>query len=94
MRGYVSAHGFWKWVTTAMFDIQIFNFDAGSYLYMTSEKAIAKAEKEKMDLYLQDFLEHRTTFTIMVYYADRILRAEALAAQKRLTALLSYNLKR
>ena len=30
----------------------------------------------------------------MVYSADRIPRAEALAAQKRLAALLSYKLKR
>ena len=30
----------------------------------------------------------------MVYSADRIPRAEALAAQKRLSALLSYKLKR
>ena len=30
----------------------------------------------------------------MVYSADRIPGAEALAAQKRLAALLSYNLKR
>ena len=29
----------------------------------------------------------------MVYYVDRIRGAEALAAQKRLTALLSYKLK-
>ena len=28
----------------------------------------------------------------MVYSADRILRAEALSAQKRFTTLLSYNL--
>ena len=28
-----------------MFDIQIFNLDAGSYLHMTPEKAIAKEEK-------------------------------------------------
>ena len=30
----------------------------------------------------------------MVYYVDRIPGAEALAAQKRLAALLSYKLKR
>ena len=36
-----------------MFDIRIFNLDAGSYLCMTPEKAIAKAEKEKKDLCLQ-----------------------------------------
>ena len=41
----VSAHDVWKRGTTAMFDIQIVNLDAGSYLRMTSEKALAKAEK-------------------------------------------------
>ena len=49
----VSAHGFWKQGTTAMFDIQTFNLDAGSYLRMMPEKALAKAEKEKKYLYLQ-----------------------------------------
>ena len=41
----VSAHGFWKRGTTAMFDIRIVNLGAGSYLRMTPEKALAKAEK-------------------------------------------------
>ena len=77
-----------------MFDIRIFNLDASSYLRMTQEKALTKAEKEKKDLYLQDFLERRRTFTAIVYSADGIPRAEALAAQKRLAALLSYKLKR
>ena len=36
-----------------MFNIRIFNLNAGSYLRMTPEKALAKAEKEKKDLYLQ-----------------------------------------
>ena len=49
-----------------MFDIRIFNLDAGSYLRMTPEKALAKAEKEKKDLYLQACLERRSTFTPMV----------------------------
>ena len=44
-RSDVSAHGFWKRGTTAMFDIRIVNLDAGSYLRMTPEKALAKAEK-------------------------------------------------
>ena len=39
-------------------------------------------------------MERRMTFTPMVYSADGIPGAEALAAQKRLAALLSYNLKR
>ena len=52
-RSDVSAHGFWKRGTTVMFYIRIFNLDAGSYLRMTPEKALAKSEKEKKDLYLQ-----------------------------------------
>ena len=76
-----------------MFDIIIVNLDAGSYLLMTPEKALAKAEKEEKDLYLQACLERRRTFTPMVYSADGIPGAEALAAQKRLAALLSYKLK-
>ena len=89
----VSANGFWKGGTTAMFDIKIANLDAGSYLRMTLEKALAKAEKEKNDLYLQACLDRRRTFTPMVYSMDGIPRAEALTAQNRSAALLSYNLK-
>ena len=76
-----------------MFDIRIFNLNAGSYLHMTPGKALAKADKEKKELCLQDCLERRSTFTPMVYSADRIPGAEALAAQNRLAALLSYNMK-
>ena len=77
-----------------MFDIQIFNLDAGSYLCMTPEKALAKAEKEKKDLYLHACLVRRRNFTPMLYSADGIPGAEALAAQNRLYALLRYKLKR
>ena len=77
-----------------MFDIRIVNLDAGSYLRMTPEKALAKEEKEKKDLYIQACLECIRTFTTMVYSADGISEAEAIAAQKRLAALLSYKLKR
>ena len=93
-RADVSAHGFWKRGTTAMFDIRIVNLNAGSYLRMTPEKDLSKAEKEKEDMYLQAYLELRRTFTPMVYSADVIPGAEALATQKRLAVLLSYNLKR
>ena len=34
-RAEVSAHDFWKRGTTVMFEIRIFNLDAGSYLRMT-----------------------------------------------------------
>ena len=49
-----------------MFDIRIVNLDGGSYLHMTPEKALAEAEKEKKDLYLQACLERRSNFTPMV----------------------------
>ena len=61
---------------------------------MTPEKVLAKAEKEKKTLYIQACLERRRTFTPMIYSVDGIPREEALAAQKRLAALLSYRLKR
>ena len=77
-----------------MFDIRIVNLDAGSYLRMTPEKYLAKSEKDNKDLYLQDRLERSRTFNPMVYSVDGIPGAEAMAAQKRLDALLSYKLKR
>ena len=46
---------------------------------MMPEKDLAKAEKEKKHLYLQACLERRRTFTPMVYTADGIPGAEALA---------------
>ena len=76
-----------------MFDIRISNLNAGSYLCTTPEKDPEKEEKENKDIYLQYCLEHRCTFTPMVYSADGIPRAEALSAQRRLATLLSYNLK-
>ena len=57
-------------------------------------KGSCKGGEVKKCLYLQACLESRRTFTPMVYSADRISRAEYLAAQKRLSALLSYKLKR
>ena len=56
-RADVSVHGFWKWVTTALFDMRIVNLDAGPYLRQTSAKALATVEKEKKDNYLQPYLE-------------------------------------
>ena len=61
---------------------------------MIPEKVLANAEKEKKYLYLQACLDCRRTFTPTVYSADEIPGSEALAAQKRLTALLGYKLKR
>ena len=66
LREDVSAHGFWKRGTTTMFDIQIVNLGAGSYLHMTPEKDLVKSEMEKKDLYLQACLDRIRTFTSMV----------------------------
>ena len=71
----------------------MFNLDAGSYLRMTPEKALAKSDKKKKDLYLQACMERRRNFTPMVYSADEISGAKALATQNILAALLSYKLK-
>ena len=49
---------------------------------------------ENKYLYVQACLERRRTFTPMSYSADRMPGAEALVAQNRLAALLSYKLKR
>ena len=60
---------------------------------MIPEKDLAKSDKENRDLHLQACLEHRRTFTPMVYPTDRIPRVEALSVKKTLDALLSYKLK-
>ena len=54
----LSAHGFWKRGTTVIFDILFVNLNTGSYLRMTPEKSLAKAEKEKKDMYLRACLYH------------------------------------
>ena len=76
-----------------IFDIRIFNLDVGSYLRMKPEKALAKADKENKDMYLQDCLEHISFLNPRVYSTDGITGAEALSAQKRLDTLLSFKLK-
>ena len=53
----VSAHDFWKWGTSNIFDMKIINLDAGSYLCQTSAKALVTEEKEKKDKYLYPCLE-------------------------------------
>ena len=44
-RADVSSHAFWKQGTTDRFDIRIVNLDAGSYLRITAEKSLEKADK-------------------------------------------------
>ena len=65
-------HGFWKWGTSALFDMQLVNLDAGSYLHQTSTKDLAMAEKEKKDKNLQPCLKRRCYFSPTVYCVDGI----------------------
>ena len=76
----VSVYAFWKWVTTALFDVQIVNLDVGFYLHHTSAKALAMAEKEKKDKHLQPCLERRRSFNPIVYSTYGIPGMEAVAA--------------
>ena len=85
MKAYISDHRFWKWGTTAIFDIRTVNLDKGSYLHMMPQKALAKAEKDD---------KSRHSFTSKVYSEDVIPGAEALDTQNRLASLLSFKLKR
>ena len=65
-RADVSVHGFCKWVTADHFDMQIVHLYAGSYLRQTSAKALATAEKDKKENYLQPCLKCRPYFTPMM----------------------------
>ena len=76
-----------------MFDIRIIDLNVRYYMCMTPEKALAKAEKDKKNLYLQAYLDSRFYFNHMVYSADGIPRAEALVTQNRLVTLLRCKLK-
>ena len=89
----VGTHSFWKRGITTMFDIIIVNLDTDSYLRMTPEKVLAKVENDNKEKYLQACLERRRNFTPMVYSVDGIPRSEALAAQRRLSMLISFNPK-
>ena len=62
----VSVHGFWKWGTSALFDMRIFNLDAGSYLCQMSVKNLTKAEKDNKDKSLHPCLDNRRSFTPLV----------------------------
>ena len=46
LRSDVSVHRFWNWVTTVIFDVRIIKLNAGSYVHMTPEYFLAKAEKD------------------------------------------------
>ena len=59
-----------------------------------SAKALEMEDKEKNYKYIRTCLDHRRSFTPMVYSADGIPGREAIAAQQRLALQLSNNMKR
>ena len=90
----VSVHGLWKWGTYALFDMQIVNLYAGSYLRHTPAKDPETADKEKKDKYLQTCLERWSSFTPMVYSAYGNPGTESVVAHRYLAFLLNNKLKR
>jgi hypothetical protein len=88
-RGDVSAHGFWKRGTTAIFDVRITDTDAPTYRNQDPVKVLASHEKLKKDKYLDKCLERRRQFTPLVFSVDGLRGREADAAAKRLAALLA-----
>ena len=79
-RADVAVHGFWTWVTSALFDMRIVNLDEVSYMCQTYVKSMETAEKENKDKYVQPCLYPRRTFTPMVYSMDEISVTEAVDA--------------
>ena len=60
---------------------------------MLPEKVIAKAEKEKKDLYIHTCLGIRRHFTALVLYSDGIPESKARAATIRMASHIRFNLK-
>jgi len=94
LRGDVSAHGFWRRGTTAIFDVRIADTDAPGYRGQDPKKILARHEKEKKDKYLDACLERRRQFTPLVYSVDGLMGDEARAASKRLASHLANKWKR
>ena len=89
-RADVRAHELLRRGNTALFGVCIVNLDAGSYLRMMPEKALAKDEKEKKDRYLQDLLDGRCHFTPLVFSADRITGKESRAITWKMSSHFSF----
>ncbi|MGL4997609.1 MAG: hypothetical protein ACRC5T_01270, partial [Cetobacterium sp.] len=89
LRGDVSAHGFWKRGTTAIFDVRITDTDAPSYRGMAPKKVLARHEREKKGKYSSLCLENRRHFTPLVFSVDGLSGTEATAAMQRLSAKLA-----
>ena len=92
-RSDVNAQSLWNLGTTTMFDLLIFHLNADSYLRMTPEKDLTNPENNKR-VKLQVCLGRSHYYTPKVYTESIIPREDSLSAQRRLVALLRFNLKR
>jgi hypothetical protein len=83
-RGDASAHGFWQYGHTAIFDVRIMDTQSCSYQNKDYQKVLAQQEKEKKNQYLHPCLEMWKDFTPLVYSVNGITGREAKNAEKHL----------
>ena len=94
LRGDISAHGFWKRGSTAIFDVRVTDVDNPSQRTQDPGKVIKRHEKEKKSKYLDLCLARRRSFTPLVFSVDGLRGTEADAASKRISMLLSKKWKK
>ncbi len=88
-RGDVGAHGFWKRRRTTIFDVQICNTDAKSYVNRTSKKVLESAALKKKNKYEEACLERRQDFTPMIYPVNSMADKHARTAEKQIAGILA-----
>ena len=87
--GDVAVCHFWKCHMTAIFDVQITDTDALSYLDQDPAGVLACQEKAKKKKHLANCLAQHKEFTPLVFSVDSLRGTEADAACKHISALLS-----
>ena len=90
----VRDHQFWRQRTTTLFDFQIVDLDADSYLCMMPVKALVKAEKENKDRYLHNCMYRKHHLTPLVFSANVIPGKEAWDNTWKMASYLRFKLKR
>jgi hypothetical protein len=94
LRGDVSAHGFWRRGTTAIFDIRVTDTEVASNRGMDPKKVLKRHETEKKKKYNELCQARHRHFTPLVFSVDGLQGTECLAASKRLASLLAAKWKR
>ena len=89
LRGDVSADGFWRRGTIAIFDVRVTDTDAPSNRSQDPAKILRRQETEKKNRYSAACAARRKHFTPLVFSADGMQGVEAKAASQRLASLLA-----